>query len=103
MSDDPVERYMALVEAVLGDEAAELTPLGAGILAAAHLGIAADSRSFAKTLGIAHALVLREVDGLSEEAGWLTVTKRDPRTQRTFYALTDSAATRLDAATVSLS
>lgn len=103
MSDDPIERYMALVEAVLGDEAAELTPLGAGILTAAHLGIAADSRSFAKTLGIAHALVLREVDGLSEEAGWLTVTKRDLRTQRTFYALTHSAATRLDAATVSLS
>ena len=103
MSDDPVERYMALVEAVLGDEAAELTPLGAGILAAAHLGIAADSRSFAKTLGIAHALVLREVDGLSDEAGWLTVTRRDPRTQRTFYALTDSAVARLDAAAVSLS
>jgi hypothetical protein len=103
MSDDPVERYMALVEALLGDEAAGLTPLGAGILAAAHLGIAADSRSFAKTLGIAHALVLREVDGLSEEAGWLTVTRRDPRTQRTFYALTGSAATRLDAASLSLS
>lgn len=103
MNDDPVERYMALVEAVLGDGAAELTPLGAGILAAARLGIAADSRSFAKTLGIAHALVLREVDGMSDEAGWLTVTKRDPRTQRTFYALTGSAATRLDAATVSLS
>ena len=103
MSDDPVERYMALVEAVLGDEAAELTPLGAGILTAAHLGIAADSRSFAKTLGIAHALVLREVDGLSEEAGWLTVTRRDPRTQRTFYALTGSATARLDAATVNLS
>ena len=102
MSDDPVERYMALVEAAL-DETAELTPIGAGILAAAHLGIAADSRSFAKTLGIAHALVLREVDGLSEEAGWLTVTKRDPRTQRTFYKLTDSAVARLDAATISVS
>ena len=101
MSDDPVDRYMALVEAVLEVEAA--TSLGAGILAAAHLGIAADSRSFAKTLGIAHALVLREVDGLSDEAGWLTVTKRDPRTQRTFYALTDSAVARLDAATISLS
>ena len=103
MSDDPVGRYMALVEAVLGDEGAELTPLGAGILAAAHLGIAAESRSFAKTLGIAHALVLRELDGLSEEAGWLTVIKRDPRTQRTCYALTDRAAARLDAATLSLS
>ena len=103
MSDDPVERYMALVEAVLEDEAAGLSPLSAGVLAAVHLGIAADSRSFAKTLGIAHALVLREVDGLSEEAGWLTVTKRDPRTQRTFYALTGSATARLDAATVNLS
>ena len=103
MSDDPVERYMALVEAVLGDGAAEMTPLGAGILTAAHLGIAADSRSFAKTLGIAHALVLREVDGLSEEAGWLTVTKRDPRTQRTFYKQTDSAVARLNDASLSLS
>ena len=103
MSDDPVERYMALVKAVLGDEAVELTPLGAGILAAARLGIAADSRSFAKTLGIAHALVLREVDGLADESGWLTVTKRDPRTQRTFYALTAGAAVRLNDASLSLS
>lgn len=65
-----------------------LSGLGAGIVAAAHLDIASDSRSFSRLLGIAHALVLREMTGLSAEGGPLLITARDERTQRTRYALT---------------
>ena len=61
-----------------------LGTLGAGILAGINLDIAHDSRSFARTLGIEHALVLREVEMLAE-VGLLTVTRRDDRTQRCFY------------------
>lgn len=62
-----------------------LSPLGAGILAGLALHVAQDSRSFARLLGIEHALVLREVEQLAA-AGRLIVTKRDPRTSRTAYA-----------------
>ncbi|GBU19552.1 MULTISPECIES: hypothetical protein [unclassified Methylobacterium] len=62
-----------------------LAPLEAGLLAALHLGLAADSRSFARVFGVAHALVLRAVETLAGEE-LLAVTERDPRTQRTRYA-----------------
>ncbi|GJE60608.1 hypothetical protein [Methylobacterium trifolii] len=61
-----------------------LTSLEAGILAALHLGLPADSRSFAKAVAVEHALVLRALAGL-DEAGLVTLTGRDPRTQRTRY------------------
>ena len=62
----------------------ELSLLEAGILAGLHLGLAADSRSFARIFGVEHALVLRAVETLTGDA-LLTVTARDPRTQRTRY------------------
>jgi hypothetical protein len=82
------ETYMALVEA-LTEADPRLSPLAAGILAAAHLDIAHDSRSFAKALGISHALVLREVEILSGDLGLLTVIRREARTQRCFYAVAE--------------
>ncbi|MGG2477643.1 hypothetical protein ACNVD4_19920, partial [Rhizobium sp. BR5] len=45
-----------------------------------------DSRSIAKRLGLAHALVLREITSLSPR--FLRVTKRDARTQRSFLEAT---------------
>ena len=63
----------------------ELSLLEAGILAGLHLGLAGDSRRFARVFGIEHALVLRAVEGLAGEA-LLGVTARDGRTQRTRYA-----------------
>jgi len=82
---DPAARYMAEVERICDAEPA-LAPLAGGVLAALKLGIAADSRSFARIFGIEHALVLREVQHLAE-VEQLTITKRDERTQRCSYAV----------------
>ncbi|MHB2206786.1 hypothetical protein [Methylobacterium sp. CM6257] len=62
-----------------------LYPLEAGLLAALDLGLPGDSRAFARTFAVEHALVLRALAGL-EEAGHVAVTARDPRTQRTRYS-----------------
>ncbi|SDA19349.1 formate dehydrogenase F4B subunit [Methylobacterium sp. UNC378MF] len=69
----------------------DLDPLAAGLLAALDLGLPGDSRAFARTFGVEHALVLRALAGL-EEAGFVVVTARDGRTQRTRYAAPGSAA-----------
>ena len=66
-------------------------PLSAGLLAALEVGLPGDSRAFARTFAVEHALVLRAVAGL-EEAGLIAVTARDPRTQRTRYVAGGSAA-----------
>ncbi len=81
------ERFMALVLDICAADPS-LTPVGAGLLAALHLGVCSDSRSFARILDIAHALVLREVTGLTSR-GLLTVISRNERTQRTALALTE--------------
>jgi DNA-binding transcriptional ArsR family regulator len=62
-----------------------LPSLETGLLAALDLGLPGDSRAFARTFGVEHALVLRALAGL-EEAGLITVTARDGRTQRTRFA-----------------
>jgi hypothetical protein len=72
-----------------------LSPVGAGLLVALHLGICNDSRTFARLFGIAHALVLREVTELDEGHGFLHVVDRNARTQRTVITLTDTAAALL--------
>ncbi|MFF8801701.1 MULTISPECIES: hypothetical protein [unclassified Methylobacterium] len=74
----------------------ELSLLEAGILAGLHLGLAEDSRSFARIFGVEHALVLRAVEGLSAET-LLTVTARDGRTQRTRYAASPTGSAVLTA------
>jgi hypothetical protein len=61
-----------------------LPDIEAGLLAALALGLAGDSRAFARTFGIEHALVLRALSCL-DEAGLVAVTARDVRTQRTRY------------------
>lgn len=85
--------YMALVDA-LEAQSGKISRLGAGILAAAALEIASDSRSFARILGVAHALVLREIAALSADAGYISIRQRDERTQRTKYEL-NTAGVRL--------
>lgn len=80
------ETYMAEVEALMLRDT-RLSPLAAGVLVAIKLDIAHDSRSFAKALGINHALALREVEILTSDYGLLEVTERNRRTQRTFYCL----------------
>lgn len=63
-----------------------LTATGAAILLAIYLDIATDSRSIANRLGLAHALVLREIAALSPR--FVRMTKRDARTQRSFLEAT---------------
>nr|WP_079212177.1 hypothetical protein [Brucella pituitosa] len=86
-------QYMALVDA-LEAASGKVSRLGAGIIAAAALDIAKDSRSFSRILGVAHALVLREVIVLETNGGYITVRQRDARTQRTYYQL-NAAGERL--------
>jgi len=83
---DPVALYLARVESRLAADN-RLTPLSAGILAAAELGIASDSIAFARALGVSHALVLREIEALEQDFGLVRVISRNARTQRTLYAL----------------
>jgi len=64
-----------------------ISRLGAGIIVALQLGIARDSRSFARLLGVAHALVLREVTELGQDGGFITIERREARTLRVHYSL----------------
>ncbi|ARQ14150.1 hypothetical protein NXC12_PE00555 (plasmid) [Rhizobium etli] len=80
------DRFLALVAAAQ-DRDIGLTSIQAGLLVAAELGIASDSRTFARMLAIAHALVLRDLSGLAERGDMLEIVKRDPRTMRVHYKL----------------
>ncbi|KAB2676268.1 hypothetical protein F9K85_11365 [Brucella tritici] len=93
MMDEGEAEYMAFVDALM-TASRSLTGLGAGIVAALALDIASDSRTFARLLGIAHALVLREISVLGQEHGYVRIRQRDPRTQRTRYEL-NAAGQRL--------
>ncbi|MCV9944971.1 hypothetical protein [Rhizobium sp. BT-175] len=81
-----VDRFLALVAAAQGRDI-RLTSIQAGLLVAAELEIARDSRTFARMLGIAHSLVLRELNALAEREGVLQIVKRDLRTMRVYYTL----------------
>jgi len=67
-----------------------ISPLAAGIVAALSMDIASDSSSFAKTFGIAHALVLREISLMAGPEALVSILSRDARTQRTHLALSAS-------------
>ncbi|MET0409320.1 MAG: hypothetical protein ABW006_13225 [Hyphomicrobium sp.] len=70
--------------------APDLSPIGAAILAAIDFGIAKDSRTFARRIGIEHALVLREVTALSSnELDLIEIVSRNQRTSRTEIAVTE--------------
>lgn len=84
------ERFMALVARLRADDPL-LTPIQAGLVVAAGLGIAGDSRTFARLLGLAHALVLRELTALVAR-NLLRVTKRDGRTMRSHFVPGEAAA-----------
>ena len=82
-------RFIAVVDELRRIAPSGLQPTSAAIIAAIHLGIGNDSRSLSNTLGIAHALVLREISALSGTL--LQIVRRDARTQRTFVDVTDKA------------
>ncbi|MDR9781046.1 hypothetical protein [Rhizobium redzepovicii] len=85
------DRFFALVAAAQAGDI-RLTSIQAGLLVAAELGIARDSRAFARKLGIAHSLVLRELNALAAREGMLEIVKRDPRTMRVHYTLPPASA-----------
>ncbi|MBB2754007.1 UNVERIFIED_ORG: hypothetical protein GGI57_004739 [Rhizobium aethiopicum] len=93
MSEEPseVDRFLALVAAAREGDIS-LTAIQAGLLVAAKLDIARDSRSFARKLGIAHSLVLRELNALAERQGMLEIVKRDQKTMRLHYILPPSSS-----------
>lgn len=93
MMDESEAEYMAFVDALMA-ASGNLSALGAGIVAALALDIASDSRTFARLLGVAHALVLREISVLGQDHGYVRIRQRDPRTQRTRYEL-NAAGQRL--------
>lgn len=82
---DPVTIYLTRVDALL-DADERLNPLAAGIIAAAELGVASDSTAFCRALDVSHALVLREIE-LLDSLRLIRITKRNSRTNRTFYIL----------------
>lgn len=83
-ADTNIKAYFDLVEMHQRHDPV-LTALQAGIIAAAELGIASDSRTFARVFGIEHALVLRDLSGFSHRDVGVSITKRDERTMRTYY------------------
>lgn len=87
MSAEPdPEAFMALTERLAQDDP-RLTALGAAMLAALQMDIAKDSRSFARTFDVAHALVLRELSALERTGDRIRLVSRDARTMRSHYVL----------------
>ncbi|MGA1832264.1 hypothetical protein [Rhizobium wenxiniae] len=83
---DQPERFLSLV-AELQAKDPRLTAVQAALIVAAEAEIALDSRSFARLLGVAHALVLRELNALVVKGGPLRIVKREARTLRSFYVI----------------
>ncbi|GAA4160147.1 hypothetical protein [Shinella granuli] len=77
--------FLALVARLQGEDP-RLTGIQAALFAAVRTGVASDSRTFARRLGLAHALVLRELNALAEQ-GAIRIDGRDARTMRTRYSL----------------
>ncbi len=83
---DAEQRFVALSEEVAGQG---VPMMAAMLLVAAHMGISADSRSFARIFGVEHALVLRELVAMEAEMRLVTITRRDERSQRLHFTPTD--------------
>lgn len=78
------EFFLYLVERTITNHP-QLNPVQGAILVAAQQELAHDSRTFARLFGMAHAIVLRELNALVQSTDLLTVTKRDAPTMRTHY------------------
>ncbi|MGD1886731.1 MAG: hypothetical protein ACFB01_06345 [Cohaesibacteraceae bacterium] len=90
-------RFETMVARLLDDQANELTPLAAGLLAASHSGYCSDSHTFSKRLGVEHALVIRECVMLADQLGAIRVERKNERSQRMVFSLTDAGLEMLGA------
>lgn len=97
MSEPPAdaETFLAAADTIAALRF-DLSQLEAGLLAGLSLGLAADTRSFARVFGIEHALVLRALEILVD-LGLMTVTSRNARTQRAHYEATAEGSSLLGA------
>lgn len=86
--------FLALV-ARINAGAPVISALAAGLLAAGHLGLVKDSRSFAQSFDVSHALALRALTELSGD-GLVAIGRRDPRSQRTTFVLTEMGRRRAE-------
>ena len=85
------DQFLEAIEALMVRYPDTLNALGAGIVLGAHQGLAKDTRSFARKLDVAHALVIRECVALALEHDLLRLDDRQERSQRVFYELTERA------------
>lgn len=97
MSEPPADAdtFLAATDTIAALRS-DLSMLEAGLLAGMALGIARDTRSFARVFAIEHALVLRAFEVLVD-LDLLSVTSRDARTQRSHYAATEGGKLLLHA------
>ncbi|WP_216654736.1 hypothetical protein [Pseudogemmobacter hezensis] len=84
--------FLTLCEALA---ARGLPMLSAMLIVAADMGVAQDSRTFARHLGVEHALALRELVAMEEETRLVVITRRDSRSQRLHFTLTEAAVSLL--------
>ncbi|CUK26688.1 hypothetical protein TA5114_02504 [Cognatishimia activa] len=91
-TQDQQDALLDLLDQVMQHELDFLTELGPLILCASALGVAKDTRSFARLFEAAHALVIRECTHLDEELGLITVEDRGEKSGRRFFALTAQGA-----------
>ncbi|MEM9205646.1 MAG: hypothetical protein AAGA88_04890 [Pseudomonadota bacterium] len=78
-----------VIERILEHGETPLTAIGAGVLASAHTGYSHDTRSFARKLDVAHALVIRECVILADDLGVIALEDRNEKSQRLFFKLTE--------------
>ncbi len=91
-------RFETLITALI--EQHGLPSIGAGIVAAAYLGLAHDTRTFAKRLDLAHALVIRECVALSQDTALLDLENRGDLSQRIHYSLTPQGIAMIESSHV---
>lgn len=78
-------QMITLIDALATQSETPVSPIGAALLAAHHLGVSRDTRSFAVKLGMSHAIVLRETVAMTE-AGVVDLDDRNERSSRVFFA-----------------
>ncbi|WP_176083355.1 hypothetical protein [Martelella sp. HB161492] len=83
--------WLALATELMPQERFVNDPLAACILALALLDDARDSRTAARKLETGHALILRSLVTLEQEPALIAIDRRDQRTMRSFYHVTEQA------------
>mgnify|MGYP001791751061 CR=1 FL=1 len=95
-NDNVADEMAVLIRALLAENPDTLDALGAGVLAASYLGLVSDTKTFARELGVGHALIIRAVTTLSSELGLVAVERHSERSQKMHYRLTESGRALVD-------